>query len=81
MEQIRDRLAGLDVHRDEVRACVRTPGPGGGMHAQKARFRTTTGGLAVLAGWLMLSGWPTWPRMGWCGTVSCRRSGSGNCGS
>jgi hypothetical protein len=44
MEQIRDRLAGLDVHRDEVRACVRTPGPRGGMHAEKARFRTTTGG-------------------------------------
>jgi transposase len=52
MEQIRDRVAGLDVHRDEVTACVRTPGPRGGMHAEKARFRTTTGGLAVLAGWL-----------------------------
>lgn len=52
MEQIRDRVAGLDVHRDEVAACVRTPGPRGGMHAEKARFRTTTGGLAVLAGWL-----------------------------
>jgi len=52
MEQIRDRVAGLDVHRDEVTACVRAPGPRGGMHAVKARFRTTTGGLAVLACWL-----------------------------
>ena len=29
MEQIRDRVAGLDVHHDEVTACVRTPGPRG----------------------------------------------------
>jgi transposase len=52
MEQIHDRVAGLDVHRDEVAVCVRTPGPRGGVHAEKARFKTTTGGLAVLAGWL-----------------------------
>ncbi|MGE5286624.1 MAG: IS110 family transposase [Micromonosporaceae bacterium] len=52
MEQIRDRVAGLDVHRDEVAVCVRTPGTRGGVHAEKARFKTTTGGLAVLAGWL-----------------------------
>lgn len=52
MEQIRDRVAGLDVHRDEVAVCVRTPGPRGGVHTEKARFKTTTGGLAVLAGWL-----------------------------
>ena len=52
MEQIHDRVAGLDVHRDEVTVCVRTPGPRGGVHAEKARFKTTTGGLAVLAGWL-----------------------------
>src|SRR5438045_2577942 len=52
MEQIHDRVAGLDVHRDEVAVCVRMPGPRGGVHAEKARFKTTTGGLAVLAGWL-----------------------------
>jgi transposase len=52
MDQIRDRVAGLDVHRDEVAVCVRTPGPRGGVHVEKARFKTTTGGLAVLAGWL-----------------------------
>ncbi len=52
MDQIHDRVAGLDVHRDEVAVCVRTPGPRGGVHAEKARFKTTTGGLAVLAGWL-----------------------------
>ena len=52
MEQIHDRVAGLDLHRDEVAVCVRMPGPRGGVHAEKARFKTTTGGLAVLAGWL-----------------------------
>ena len=52
MELIYQRVAGLDVHRDEVAACVRTAGPRGGVHAEKARFSTTTGGLAVLAGWL-----------------------------
>jgi transposase len=52
MEQIHDRVAGLDVHRDQVTVCVRTPGPRGGVHAEKARFATTTGELAVLAEWL-----------------------------
>ena len=27
MDQIHDRVAGLDVHRDSVAACVRVPGP------------------------------------------------------
>ena len=52
MKQICDRVAGLDVHRDQVAVCVRTPGPRGGVHVEKARFGTTTGELAVLAGWL-----------------------------
>jgi hypothetical protein len=52
MEQIHDRVAGLDVHRDQVTVCVRTPGPRGGVRTEKARFDTTTGGLAALAGWL-----------------------------
>jgi transposase len=52
MEQIHDRVAGLDVHRDQVAACVRAPGPRGGVQTEKARFGTTTGGLAALAEWL-----------------------------
>jgi transposase len=52
MELICERVAGLDVHRDEVAACLRAPGPRGGVRTEKARFNTTTGGLAVLAGWL-----------------------------
>lgn len=52
MEQIHDRVAGLDVHRDQVAVCVRTPGLRGGAQTEKARFATTAGGLAALAGWL-----------------------------
>ena len=52
MEQIHDRVAGLDVHRDQVTVCVRVPGPRGGVQTEKARFGTTTGGLAALAEWL-----------------------------
>src|SRR6266704_1448396 len=52
VEQIHDRVAGLDVHRDQVTVSVRTPGPRGGVHTEKARFGTTTGGLAALAEWL-----------------------------
>ena len=52
MEQIHDRVAGLDVHRDEIAVCVRRPGPRGGVHTDKARFSTTSGGLAAMAGWL-----------------------------
>ncbi len=52
MDQIHDRVAGLDVHRDEVAACVRTPGPRGGVRTEKERFRTTTAGLGSLAEWL-----------------------------
>ena len=52
MEQIHDRVAGLDVHRDEVAVCVRRPGPRGGVQTEKARFSTTSGGLAAMASWL-----------------------------
>jgi len=52
MDQIQDRVAGLDVHRDSVTACFRVPGPKGGVVREKGRFATTTAGLEVLAGWL-----------------------------
>jgi transposase len=52
MERIYDRVAGLDVHRDSVVACVRQPGPRGGTVTDKERFATTTGALGRLAGWL-----------------------------
>ena len=53
MEQIHDRVAGLDVHRDQVTVSVRTPGPRGGVRGwSKPGSDTTTRGLAALAGWL-----------------------------
>ena len=53
MEQIHDRVAGLDVHRDVVAACVRVPGPRGGVVGEKKRFVTTTVELVRLRDWLV----------------------------
>lgn len=52
MEQIHERVAGLDVHRDAVAVCVRTAGPRGGVRTEKERFKTTSGGLARMSDWL-----------------------------
>lgn len=52
MEQIHERVAGLDVHRDSVVACFRQLGPRGGVVREKERFTTTTAGLRVLEAWL-----------------------------
>jgi transposase len=52
MKQIRDRVAGLDVHRDTVVACRRIASPGGLVEVSKATFSTTAKGLGELAAWL-----------------------------
>jgi transposase len=52
VEQIHQRVAGLDVHRDSVAASFRQAGPRGGVVREKERFTTTTAGLEVLGGWL-----------------------------
>jgi transposase len=52
VEQIHDRVAGLDVHRDVVAVCARVTGPRGGTVTEKERFQTTTAALARLGGWL-----------------------------
>ena len=52
MEQIHERVAGLDVHRDSVSACARVPGVRREVVTHKARYATTTVGLAELADWL-----------------------------
>lgn len=52
MKQIRDRVAGLDVHRDSVVACCRVREPGGEIVVSKQRFVTTRAGLAELAAFL-----------------------------
>jgi len=52
MKQIRDRVAGLDVHRDTVVACCRVRDPEGQVEVSKRSFATTRNGLAGLAAFL-----------------------------
>lgn len=56
MKQIRDSVAGLDVHRDTVVACCRVNGPDRSVEVTKKTFSTTASGLASLAGWLSEAG-------------------------
>lgn len=53
MRRIRDRVAGLDVHRDSVTACAQLREPGEEEPTvEKAKFATTARGVADLAEWL-----------------------------
>jgi hypothetical protein len=53
MEELVERCAGLDVHRDTVVATVRTPwSSGAGRVACTRTFATTTAGLTALGQWL-----------------------------
>jgi transposase len=52
MEVIVERCAFLDVHRDTVMACARTPDGHGGRREEVAQFATTTAQLLDLADWL-----------------------------
>ena len=56
MKQIRDRVGGLDVHRDSVVACTRIQMPNGQVEVEKERFSTTQEGLADLTAFLMDAG-------------------------
>ena len=57
MDVIVERCAGLDVGKDEVVACVRTPRPSGkGRQADLRVFPTFTSSLEALADWLAGSG-------------------------
>ena len=52
MRVIVERCAFLDVHRDTVMACARTPDGAGGRREEVAEFGTTTSQL-LLADWLI----------------------------
>ena len=54
MKVVNRRCAGLDVHKDEVVACVRLAGRGEPSREVR-RFSTTTRGLLELADWLEAS--------------------------
>ena len=51
MRRIRDRVAGLDVHRDSVTACAQLF-DGRDVEVDKERFGTTATGVRALGDWL-----------------------------
>jgi transposase len=55
MEQIHERVAGLDVHRDSVSVCLRVPGPRRGVLVTRERFGTTTHELERMRVWLAVA--------------------------
>ncbi len=56
MEVVEVRCAFLDVHRDTVMACARTPDGSGGRREEVEEFGTTTKELMSLSGWLVERG-------------------------
>jgi transposase len=56
VEVMFDRVAGLDVGKESVTVCVRTPGPRGGRRSETRTFKTTTGSLQVMRDWLVEAG-------------------------
>jgi transposase len=53
VDRLIERVAGLDVHKASVKACVRVPAERAGeRQSQTRRFRTTTAGLVLLRDWL-----------------------------
>jgi transposase len=56
MEAVVERPAALDVHKEQVTACVRVPGEGRAREQHVAEFRTTVAGLLTLRDWLAAFG-------------------------
>ena len=59
MDVIVERPAVLDVHKEQVTACVRVSTPDGKRAQEVREFKTTVGGLLVLHDWLRRTGLPT----------------------
>ena len=52
-----ERCAGVDIGKDEVVACVRTPGPNGrGRRKETRTFSSFTGELEAMADWFAAEG-------------------------
>ena len=56
MEQLIERCAGLDVHKQTVTACVRVPGTARARESHVRRFGTTSADLLALRDWLETHG-------------------------
>jgi transposase len=57
VDVIVERCAGVDIGKDEVVACVRTPGPHGeGRHRETRTFASFTGQIEAMADWFAAEG-------------------------
>lgn len=57
MDVLLERCAGIDIGKDEVVACVRTPGVGGrGRHKETRSFPSFVGDLEAMAAWFAEEG-------------------------
>ena len=56
MDVIVERPAALDVHKEQVTACVRLPAQDGTRAEEVREFKTTVAGLLVLHDWLKAHG-------------------------
>lgn len=56
MERVIEHPGALDVHKEQVTACVRTPVGGGRREQHVAEFKTTVQGLLALRDWLSALG-------------------------
>ena len=57
MDVVVERCAGVDIGKDEIVACVRTPKPEGrGRRKQTRTFVSFTSGLEVMAEWFTAEG-------------------------
>jgi transposase len=57
VDRVVDRSGALDVHKEQVTACVRVPGEDGRSRRQEVReFKTTVRGLLGMADWLKAHG-------------------------
>lgn len=57
MDVVLERCAGIDIGKDEVVACVRTPGAGRrGRHKDTRSFRSFVGDLEAMADWFSAAG-------------------------
>ena len=56
VEVLFERVAGLDVGKESLTVCVRTPGPGSRRVSETRTVKTTTRALGVMRDWLLAEG-------------------------